>query len=105
MKYSSEEALQVIQSRGELLKEKRERRSVSELAGVSAVLFSVLVLMTAFFGQAKPGGPVNTVYGSTLLPSSAGGYVLVGVICFAAAVAVTVLCLKKKNNKNGKTND
>jgi len=27
------------------------------------------------------------------------------VICFAAAVAVTVLCLKKKNNKNGKTND
>ena len=36
-----------------------------------------------------------------MLLENAGSYVLVGVICFIAAVVVTVFCtrLRKKNNK------
>ena len=97
MKYSSEGALQAIIKRGRLLKKKRESRTAGVFACVSAVLFFVLVIATVYFGHAKPFGCAGSVYGSTLLPSSAGGYVLVGVICFAAAVAITALCLRKKN--------
>ena len=38
--------------------------------------------------------------GAMLLRDDAGGYVLVGVVCFAAAVVVTVFCTRlRKNNK------
>ena len=39
--------------------------------------------------------------GATMLLENVGSYVLVGVICFIAAVVVTVFCtrLRKKNNK------
>ena len=38
------------------------------------------------------------VFGTMLLREDAGGYVLVGVVCFAAAVVITALCfhLRKK---------
>ena len=39
-------------------------------------------------------------FGAMLLRDDAGGYVLVGVVCFAAAVVVTVFCTRlRKNNK------
>ena len=47
---------------------------------------------------------VPGMYGSALLYSSAGGYVLAGVLSFALGVAVTVLCIryKKKNGAAGR---
>ena len=40
------------------------------------------------------------VFGAMLLRDDAGGSVLVGVVCFAAAVVVTVFCTRlRKNNK------
>ena len=49
-------------------------------------------------------GPGQTaacgVFGAMLLREDAGGYVLVGVACFATAVVVTVFCTRlRKNNK------
>ena len=39
-------------------------------------------------------------FGAMLLREDAGGYVLVGVACFATAVVVTVFCTRlRKNNK------
>ena len=37
--------------------------------------------------------------GSSLLASEAGGYVLVGVLSFAAAVVITVFCMKLRSKK------
>ena len=40
------------------------------------------------------------VFGAMLLREDVGGSVLVGVVCFAAAVVVTVFCTRlRKNNK------
>ena len=35
-----------------------------------------------------------------LLREDAGGYVLVGVVCFAAAVVITALCFRLKSKEN-----
>ena len=42
------------------------------------------------------------VFGTRLLREDAGGYVLVGVVCFAAAVVITVLCFRLRNRENQK---
>ena len=45
-------------------------------------------------------GAVQGLNGATMLLENAGSYVLVGVICFIAAVVVTVFCTRlRKNNK------
>lgn len=38
--------------------------------------------------------PAHWVYGTTLLPSHAGGYVFVAIIAFVVAVTLTVVCVK-----------
>ena len=52
------------------------------------------------FPDRSPGA-VQGLNGATMLLENVGSYVLVGVICFIAAVVVTVFCtrLRKKNNK------
>ena len=42
------------------------------------------------------------VFGAMLLRDDAGGSVLVGVVCFAAAVVITVLCFRLRNRENQK---
>ena len=37
-----------------------------------------------------------------LLREDAGGYVLVGVVCFAAAAAITALCFRLRNREKQK---
>ena len=45
-------------------------------------------------------GAVQGLNGATMLLENAGSYVLVGVICFIAAVVITVFCTRlRKNNK------
>ena len=79
---------------------RRPRRSVYGLSAACVLLFAVL--MQAVDTVVGPGQPEAWgSFGAMLLREDAGGYVLVGVVCFAAAVVVTVFCtrLRKKNNK------
>ena len=39
-------------------------------------------------------------FGAMLLREDAGGYVLVGVVSFAAAAAITALCFRLRNREN-----
>ena len=41
----------------------------------------------------------NTMAASSLLGEDAGGYVLVAVVSFVAAVCLTVYCIKRRNRK------
>ena len=63
------------------------------------LLFAVMMQAADVFavqGQTAAWG----VFGAMLLRDDTGGYVLVGVVCFAAAVVVTVFCTRlRKNNK------
>ena len=51
-------------------------------------------------------GPGQTatwgVFGAMLLRKDAGGYVLVAVVSFAAAAAITALCFRLRNRENQK---
>lgn len=59
--------------------------------------------MDALIGQGQVAA--QGVFGAMLLRENAGGYVLVGVVSFAAAVVLTVLCMRlreweKQNREN-----
>ena len=61
------------------------------------------VLMQAVGTVAGPGQPEAWgVFGTRLLREDAGGYVLVAVVSFAAAAAITALCIRLRNRKNQK---
>ena len=85
------------------VRENTRRRQRREVGGLSAVCLLLLAALTQAAGTVI--GPGQTVawgvFGAMLLRQDAGGYVLVGVVSFAAAVVVTVFCtrLRKKNNK------
>lgn len=61
---------------------------------LSVVLVGVMGTLTEFAQATLPG-----MYGSMLLREGVGGYVLVGVLAFTAAVVITVLCIKYQQKK------
>lgn len=77
------------------IRQKRRARERRGIIGLSALCAAVLLVLTGATGilsgirpAARPG-----LSGSMLLLEHAGGYVLVGVISFTAAVVLTVLCI------------
>ena len=78
---------------------RRQKRGIGRLSAVCMLLFAVL-LQTADRvigqGQTDAGGG----FGAMLLREDAGGYVLVGVVSFAAAVVITALCFRLKSKEN-----
>ena len=79
-----------------------EKHRIFVLSAICVLLSAALAGSMGIFTGAEqiviPG-----LYGSILLHENAGGYVLVGVISFTAAVIITVLCIKYR--KRNKTND
>ena len=76
---------------------RRQRRGIYGLSAACMLLFAAL--MQAAGTVVEPGQPEAWgVFGAMLLREDAGGYVLVAVVSFAAAVVITALCfhLRKK---------
>ena len=85
---------------------RRQRRSVYGLSAACMLLFAALIQVEGMAierGQTAAQG----AFGAMLLREDAGGYVLVGVVCFAAAVVVTAFCtrLRKNNNQEEQTKE
>ena len=84
---------------------RRQRRGIYGLSAMCMLLFAVL--MQAVGTVAGPGQPEAWgVFGAMLLREDAGGYVLVAVVSFAAAVVITALCFRlriRENRKRGQT--
>ena len=80
---------------------RRQRREAISLSAACMLLFAVL---TQAAGTVV--GPGQTAawgnFGAMLLREDAGGYVLVAVVCFAAAVVITALCIRLRNRENQK---
>ena len=78
---------------------RRQRRGIYGLSAMCMLLFAAL--MQAAGTVVGPGQPEAWgVFGAMLLREDVGGYVLVAVVSFAAAVVVTVFCTRlRKNNK------
>ena len=80
---------------------RRQRREVISLS--AAYILLCAVLMQAVGTVAGPGQPEAWgVFGAMLLREDAGGYVLVAVVSFAAAAAITALCFRLRNRENQK---
>ena len=85
---------------------RRQRREVISLSAACMLLCAAL--MQTAGTVVGPGQPEAWgVFGSMLLRQDAGGYVLVAVVSFAAAAAITALCFRLKTGKTekaGRTN-
>ncbi len=78
---------------------RRQRRGIYGLSAMCMLLFAVL--MQAVGTVAGPGQPEAWgVFGAMLLRRDAGGYVLVAVVSFAAAVVITALCFRLRSKEN-----
>ena len=79
----------------------RQRREAISLSAACMLLFAAL--MQAAGTVVGPGQPEAWgVFGAMLLRQDAGGYVLVAVVSFAAAAAITALCFRLRNRENQK---
>jgi hypothetical protein len=99
MKYSIDESMQQITEKSRELKIKKQRRKVGLIAFSSvSVMIAVITAVYSYAGLGISGvklGENNySEYGAFMVPNEAGGYILVGLISFVAAVVITLLCLK-----------
>ena len=80
---------------------RRQQHGIYGLSAACMLLFAVL--MQALSTVVRPGQTAAWgVFGAMLLREDAGGYVLVAVISFAAAVAITALCFRLRIRENQK---
>ena len=78
---------------------RRQRRGIYGLSAACMLLFAVLTQTAGTVigpGQTAAWG----VFGAMLLREDAGGYVLVAVVSFAAAVVITALCFRLRSKEN-----
>ena len=77
----------------------RQRREVISLSAACMLLCAALTQAADALivrGQTAAQG----IFGAMLLREDAGGYVLVGVVSFAAAAVITALCFQLRNREN-----
>ena len=80
---------------------RRQRRGIYGLSAMCMLLFAALMQAAGTLvapGQTAAWGS----FGAMLLRQDAGGYVLVGVISFAAAAVITALCFRLRIRENQK---
>ena len=80
---------------------RRQRREVISLSAACILLCAALMQTAGTVvgpGQTSAWG----VFGAMLLREDAGGYVLVAVVSFAAAAAITALCIRLRSRENQK---
>ena len=86
------------------VRENTRRRQRRGIYGLSAACMLLCAVLTQAAGTVV--GPGQTaawgVFGAMLLREDAGGYVLVAVVSFAAAAAITALCFRLRNRENQK---
>ena len=84
---------------------RKRQRGIYGLSAACMLLFAVLTqAANTVIGQGQTA--VWGVFGAMLLRQDAGGYVLVAVVSFAAAAAITALCFRlriRENQKKGGT--
>ena len=95
--YDTARRVALVKQRVQENTRRRQRREAISLSAACMLLFAVLTQAAGIVvgpGQPEAWG----AFGAMLLREDAGGYVLVAVVSFAAAVVITVLCfhLRKK---------
>ena len=86
------------------VRENNHRRQRRGIYGLSAMCMLLCAVLTQAAGTVVGQGQTAVwgVFGAMLLRQDAGGYVLVAVVSFAAAAAITALCFRLRNRENQK---
>ena len=99
--YDTARRVALVKQRVQENTRRRQRREAISLSAACLLLFAVLTQAAGtVIGQGQTA--VWGVFGAMLLREDAGGYVLVGVVSFAAAAAITALCFRLRNRENQK---
>ena len=99
--YDTARRVALVKQRVQENTRRRQRREAISLSAVCMLLCAALMQTAGTVvgpGQTAAWG----AFGAMLLREDAGGYVLVGVVCFAAAVVITALCFRLRNRENQK---
>ena len=99
--YDTERRVALVKQRVRENTRRRQRRDIYGLSAACMLLFAVLMQAADVLiapGQAAAWGS----FGTMLLREDAGGYVLVAVVSFAAAAAITALCFRLRIRENQK---
>ena len=97
--YDTERRVALVKQRVRENTRRRQRREAISLSAACMLLCAALTQAADAFavqGQTAAWGS----FGAMLLREDAGGYVLVGVVSFAAAAAITALCFRLRNREN-----
>jgi len=99
--YDTARRVALVKQRVQENARRRQRRGIYGLSAMCMLLFAVLT--QAVGTVVGPGHPEAWgAFGAMLLREDAGGYVLVAVVSFAAAVVITALCFRLRNRENQK---
>ena len=84
------------------VRENTRRRQRRGIYGLSAACMLLCAVLTQAAGTVVAPGQTAAwgVFGAMLLREDAGGYVLVAVVSFAAAAAITALCFRLRSREN-----
>ena len=96
------ERARLARRRAAILARRVQRRSIGALGAASCALFAALISALGAVTGPDSAAAIGTG-GAMLLYENAGGYVLVGVAAFAAAVVITVACIRYREKNMRKT--
>ena len=99
--YDSARRVALVKQRVRENTRRRQQREAISLSAFCLMLFTALAGAADALivrGQTAAWG----VFGTRLLREDAGGYVLVAVVSFAAAVVITALCIRLRIRENQK---
>ena len=99
--YDTARRVALVKQRVRETTRRRQRRGIYGLSAMCMLLFAALMQAAGTVvgpGQTAAWG----VFGAMLLREDAGGYVLVAVVSFAAAVVITALCFRLRIRENQK---
>ena len=97
--YDTARRVALVKQRARENTRRKQRREAISLSAACMLLCAALTQAADAFavqGQTAAWGS----FGAMLLREDAGGYVLVGVVSFAAAAAITALCFRLRNREN-----
>ena len=96
---TADERLLLLHQRVALLQKKKEQFALRMLGGASGALTLCLVFLLSGFGRGVHGLAESGYAATSMLSESAGGYVLVAIVAFAAGIVITLLAKWYKANR------
>ena len=99
--YDTARRVALVKKRRHEYARRKQQREICGLSAACMLLFAALMQTVGTVvapGQTAAWGS----FGAMLLRQDAGGYVLVGVVSFAAAAAITALCFRLRIRENQK---